>query len=66
MMIGEFRPESFIEWLGTLNFVELSWEILRYRQLKNGMHEAHRSIAVEAVNAPLQPFSNASNRHKLS
>jgi hypothetical protein len=61
MMTDEVRPESFIERLWTLDLVELSSEILRYRQLKNRMHEADRSIAVEAVNALLQSHSNASN-----
>jgi hypothetical protein len=34
MMIEEVKPESYIEWLWTLDLVELSWEILRYRQLR--------------------------------
>ena len=34
MMIEEVRPESNIEWLWTLDLIELSWEILRYRRLK--------------------------------
>jgi hypothetical protein len=61
MMIDEVRPESFIERLWTLDLLESSSQILRYRQLKSRMLKAHRSIAVEAVNALLQSFSNASN-----
>jgi hypothetical protein len=49
MMIDEVKPESFIEWLWTLDLVELSREILRYRQLKTRMLEAHRVAAVEAI-----------------
>jgi hypothetical protein len=57
MMIDEVRPENFIERLWTLDLVEFYSEILRYRQLKNRMLKAHRSIAVEAVNALLQSLS---------
>ena len=49
MMIDEVRPESFIEWLWTLDLVELSWEILRYRHLKNRILDAHRAAAIEAI-----------------
>ena len=48
-MIDEVKPESYIEWLWTLDLVELSWEILRYRQLKTRMPEAHRVAVVEAI-----------------
>jgi hypothetical protein len=49
MMIDEIRPESFIEWLWTLDLVELSWEILRYRHLKYKILAAHRCAAIEAI-----------------
>ena len=34
MMVDEIQPQTNIEWLWTLDLVELSWEILRYRRLK--------------------------------
>ena len=35
MMVDDIRPETNIEWLWTLDVVELSWEVLRYRRLKS-------------------------------
>jgi len=35
MMLDDIQPQTNIEWLWTLDLVELSWEILRYRNLKN-------------------------------
>lgn len=34
MIIDDIRPKTNIEWLWTLDLVELSWEIHRYRCLK--------------------------------
>ena len=48
-MIDEVQPESFVEWIWTLDLVELSWEIQRYRHLKNRMLEVHRTAAIEAI-----------------
>jgi len=42
MMDGDIRPETNIEWLWTMDLVELSWEILRYQRLKNRILDAHR------------------------
>jgi hypothetical protein len=49
MMIDEVRPESCMEWLWTLDLVELSWEILRYRRLKMRILALDRSAAIEAI-----------------
>jgi len=54
MMIDEVQPESHIEWLWTLDLVDLSWEIQRYRQLKNRMLEAHRAAAIEVILARVE------------
>lgn len=35
VMVDDIQPVTNIEWLWTLDLVELSWEILRYRNLKN-------------------------------
>jgi hypothetical protein len=34
MMIDDIKPETNLEWLWVFDLVELSWEILRYRRLK--------------------------------
>jgi hypothetical protein len=49
MMVDGIRPETNIEWLWTLDLVELSWEILRYRRLKKRILDTHRATAIEAV-----------------
>jgi hypothetical protein len=49
MVIEEVQPETFMEWLWTLDLVELSWEILRYRRLKMRILALDRSAAIEAI-----------------
>jgi hypothetical protein len=49
MMVDDIRPETNIEWLWTLDLVELCWEILRYRRLKKRILDAHRVAAIEAI-----------------
>jgi len=49
MMVDDIRPQTNIEWLWTLDLVELSWEILRYRRLKKRILDAHRVAAIEAI-----------------
>jgi hypothetical protein len=48
-MVDEIQPESNLEWLWLLDLVELSWEILRYRRLKQRVLEACRSNAIESI-----------------
>ena len=48
-MIEEVRPRSNIEWLWTLDLVELSWEILRYRRMKQRALHEHRPAAIKAI-----------------
>jgi hypothetical protein len=49
MMIEEVRPETNIEWLWTIDLIELSWEILRYRCLKQRILLEHRHLAIKAI-----------------
>ena len=49
MMVDDIQPETNIEWLWTLDLVELSWEILRYRNLKNRILNNHRAAAIAAI-----------------
>jgi hypothetical protein len=49
MMIDDIKPETNLEWLWVFDLVELSWEILRYRRLKQKILQASRVQAIEAV-----------------
>jgi hypothetical protein len=49
MMVDDVQPETNIEWLWTLDLVELSWEILRYRSLKQRVLEQFRHSAIKAI-----------------
>jgi hypothetical protein len=49
MMVDDIQPVTNIEWLWTLDLVELSWEILRYRNLKNTILDTHRAAAIAAI-----------------
>ena len=49
MIIEDIQPLNNIEWLWTLDLVELSWEILRYRRLKKSILDVHRATAIEAI-----------------
>ena len=49
MIVEDIQPENNIEWLWTLDLVELSWEILRYRRLKKSILDVHRATAIEAI-----------------
>jgi hypothetical protein len=49
MMVNDIRPKTNLEWLWILDLVELSWEILRYRCLKQRVIAAYREIAIESI-----------------
>jgi hypothetical protein len=49
MIIDDIRPRTNIEWLWILDLAELSWEILRYRCLKQKTLESFRQVAIEAI-----------------
>ena len=49
MMIEEIRPETKIEWLWLLDLVERSWEILRYRCLKQRILDSFREAAIASI-----------------
>ena len=42
MMIDDIQPRTNIEWLWTFDLIELSWEVLRYRRLKQKVLETNR------------------------
>src|SRR3954471_4267869 len=49
MIVEDIQPQKHIEWLWTLDLIELSWEIVRYRRLKMSVLKAHRKEAIEAI-----------------
>jgi len=44
MIIQEIVPRSGIEWLWVADLVELSWDIVRYRSLRQKMLEVRRQL----------------------
>jgi hypothetical protein len=48
-IICEIAPQSGIEWLWTVDLVELSWDIQRYRVLRHKVLEMHRQNAIESA-----------------
>jgi hypothetical protein len=49
LIIDDVRPETPIEWLWILDLAEMSWEILRYRRLKQKILESYRQAAIETI-----------------
>jgi hypothetical protein len=49
MIIQEMAPKSGIEWLWAADLVELSWDIVRYRTLRQKMLKIRRQDAIDAV-----------------
>jgi hypothetical protein len=48
-IIEEVEPQSGIEWLWTTDLVDLSWDIIRYRALRQKALEVRRRDAIEAM-----------------
>lgn len=49
MIAEDIRPTTNLEWLWTLDLMELSWEILRYRRLREKILRAYRAKAIAAI-----------------
>jgi hypothetical protein len=49
MIVQEIAPQSGIEWLWAADLIELSWDIVRYRALRQKMLKIRRQEAVEAM-----------------
>src|SRR6476660_7114522 len=49
MIIEDVGPTTNLEWLWTLDLTELSWEILRYRRLREKILQAYRAKAIAAI-----------------
>jgi len=48
-MVDDVQPQTNIEWLWTLDLLELSWEILHYRSLKQRVSAEYRHSAIRAI-----------------
>src|SRR5207248_1917531 len=48
-VIDEIRPRTTIEWPRMFDLIELSWEVLRYRRLKQKVVETNRAAAIESI-----------------
>jgi len=49
MIIEDVGPRTNMEWLWTLDLIELSWEILRYRRLKEKTLQVYRGNAIASL-----------------
>jgi hypothetical protein len=49
MIVEEIEPQSGIEWLWVADLIELSWDIVRYRALRQKMLEVRRRDAIDAM-----------------
>jgi len=49
MIIEDVGPTTNLEWLWTLDLTELSWEILRYRRLRERVLQAYRARAIASL-----------------
>jgi hypothetical protein len=73
MIIAEIAPQSGIEWLWAADLIELSWDIVRYRALRQKMLEIRRQDAIDAmlqrIDLPGIPYSfrqSARDRTRLN
>ena len=48
-VVREIEPQTPLEWLFVSDLVELSWDILRYRRLRQKVLEASRELAIQAT-----------------
>jgi hypothetical protein len=49
MVIEDVGPKTNLEWLWVLDLIELSWEILRYRRLKEKTLQIYRANAIAFI-----------------
>jgi hypothetical protein len=47
-IIEDIQPQTGMEWLWTIDLIELSWDIIRYRTLRSKLLEDFREAAIEA------------------
>lgn len=47
-IIADIQPQTTIEWLWVSDLIELSWDILRYRRLRQKLLQTSREAAIRA------------------
>jgi hypothetical protein len=62
MVINDIRPKTNLEWLWVLDLIELSWEVLRYRRMKEKILEIHRVDAIASILRQLDGVGMPSQR----
>ncbi len=48
-VVRKIEPQTPVEWLFDSDLVELSWDILRHRRLRQKALEASRELAIQAI-----------------
>jgi hypothetical protein len=48
-IIQEISPQSALEWLWTIDLIELSWDVLRYRALRDKVLDISREAAIQSL-----------------
>jgi hypothetical protein len=49
IIINDINPQSGLEWLWTMDLIDISWDIVRYRSLRQKVLETYREVAIESV-----------------
>jgi hypothetical protein len=49
IIIDDIKPQSGLEWLWTMDVIDISWDIVRYRSLRQKVLETYREAAIESV-----------------
>src|SRR5258708_27874112 len=49
ILIDDIKPQSGVEWLWTMDLIDISWDIVRYRSLRQKVLETYREAAIESV-----------------
>jgi hypothetical protein len=49
IIINDINPQSGLEWLWTIDLIDISWDIVRYRSLRQKVLETYREAAIESV-----------------
>ncbi len=49
MIIDEVVPQTSIEWLWTIDLIELSWDVVRYRSLRGKVLKVYREAAIGSL-----------------
>jgi hypothetical protein len=60
IIIDDVKPQSGLEWLWTIDLIDISWDIVRYRSSRQKVLQTYREAAIESVLQRLD-LANISN-----